>query len=202
MNETKEHIIITTSKLFLQKSFKEVTMQEIVLKTGLSKGAFYHYFKSKEQLFLEVLEYVFSKIFVHDYQSYSRESFYGFYHDYANAVENIGKKYLENMKEEGNKVFNINYFALIFDALKLFPGFRENVILGLQGEIEIWKGVIAHAKKNGEIQSAMTDEEIALTFISISDGVAMHMLVRGIAIAEVKNIYLSLWDKLYEHIKQ
>ena len=54
MNESKEHIITVASKLFLQKNFKEVTMKEIVDKTGLSKGAFYHYFESKEQLFLEV----------------------------------------------------------------------------------------------------------------------------------------------------
>ena len=54
--KSKEHILITAFSLFLQKSFKEVTMKEIVKETGLSKGAFYHYFESKEQLFLELLQ--------------------------------------------------------------------------------------------------------------------------------------------------
>lgn len=201
MNETKEHIIIESSKLFLRKNFKEVTMQEIVQKTGLSKGAFYHYFISKEQLFTEVLSYFFTNVFVHNYEAYSQESFYAFYHDYANAIENIGKRYLDNMKEEEDSYFNMNYFTLIFDALKLFPDFRETVVSGFKSEIAIWKSVIAKARANGEIKSAMTDEEIATTFISLSDGVSMHMIVRGIHINEVKSIFLNLWDKLYDQLK-
>jgi AcrR family transcriptional regulator len=30
-------------------------MKEIVEKTGMSKGAFYHYFPSKEDLFIEII---------------------------------------------------------------------------------------------------------------------------------------------------
>jgi TetR/AcrR family transcriptional repressor of nem operon len=40
MSGAKDHILLTSLKLFLQKSFKEVTMKEIVNKTGLSKGVF------------------------------------------------------------------------------------------------------------------------------------------------------------------
>ncbi len=201
MNATKEFIIVESSKLFLRKNFKEVTMQEIVQKTGLSKGAFYHHFKSKEELFTEVLNYFFTHVFVHNYEAYSTESFYAFYHDYANAVQNIGKRYLENMKDEENSFFNMNYFTLIFDALRIFPDFRQTVVTGFKAEIEIWKSVIGKARANGEIQSSMTDEEIAMTFISLSDGIAMHMIVRGIRINEVRDIFLNLWDKLYEQIK-
>jgi AcrR family transcriptional regulator len=57
MNDTKEHIITTSLKLFLQKNFKEVTMKEIVNATRLSKGAFYHYFESKEKVFKEVVRH-------------------------------------------------------------------------------------------------------------------------------------------------
>jgi AcrR family transcriptional regulator len=201
MNETKEYIIIECSKLFLRKSFKEVTMQEIVQKTGLSKGAFYHHFKSKEQLFTDVLNYFFTHVFVHNYESYSKESFYAFYHDYANAIQNIGQRYFENMKEDENSFFNMNYFTLIFDALRLFPDFRQTVVAGFKAELEIWKAVIAQARANGEIKSDMTDEEIAMTFISLSDGVSMHMIVRGISINELRGVFLNLWDKLYHQLK-
>jgi TetR/AcrR family transcriptional regulator, transcriptional repressor for nem operon len=200
MNDTKEHIIIISSELFLKRSFKEVTMQEIVQKTGLSKGAFYHHFKSKEQLFLEVLEYFFSHVFIHKYETYSRDSFYNFYHDYANAVKEMGKSYLNKLKEKDNS-FNMNHFTLIFDALKLFPDFRDQITSGLKQELEIWKSVISDARQKGEIASTMTDEEIALTYISLSDGIAMHMIVKGLAINEVKEMFLNLWDKLYELIK-
>jgi len=45
MNDTREHILKVAFNLFLLKSYKEVTMAELVEKTGMSKGAFYHYFK-------------------------------------------------------------------------------------------------------------------------------------------------------------
>ncbi len=59
MSDTKAHILMVSLKLFLQKNFKEVTMKEIVEETGLSKGAFYHYFESKEKLFYEIIDYFF-----------------------------------------------------------------------------------------------------------------------------------------------
>lgn len=201
MHDTKEHIILVSSELFLQSSFKEVTMQEIVQKTGLSKGAFYHYFKSKEQLFMEVLEYFFSHVFVHKYETYSRVSFYDFYHDYANAVKEMGKNYRDKMREKEDTFFNMNHFTLIFDALKLFPDFRTQITSGLKQELEIWKSVICEARTKGEISTSMSDEEIALTYISLSDGIAMHMIVKGLDINEIKDMFLNLWNKFYELIK-
>ena len=201
MNETKEHILLVATRLFLQKSFKEVTMNEIVDKTGLSKGAFYYYFKSKEQLFFEVIEY-FMKNIAHDYESYSKESLYKFYQDYARGISALSEKHLEKYKGDLNEgVFTMNYFSLIFDALKLFPEFRERMITGFDREIEIWAGVIKNAREKGEIKSSMTDDEIAKTFMFLSDGVAMHMIMRGYKIEEMIAPFLVLWDKLYEQLK-
>jgi AcrR family transcriptional regulator len=46
MSDSRTHILETAANLFMQKSYKEVTMKEIVDKTGLSKGAFYLHFRS------------------------------------------------------------------------------------------------------------------------------------------------------------
>ncbi|MDR2424627.1 MAG: TetR/AcrR family transcriptional regulator, partial [Prevotellaceae bacterium] len=54
--DTKQHILETACLLFLKKSYKEVTLKEIIRETGLSNGAFYHHFESKEQLFKEVID--------------------------------------------------------------------------------------------------------------------------------------------------
>ena len=72
MKETKEHILRESCALFLQKSFKEVTMKEIVKTTQMSKGAFYHYFKNKEQIFLEIVDSIYSTVIDIDYKSFSR----------------------------------------------------------------------------------------------------------------------------------
>jgi len=202
MNDSKEHIITIASRLFLQKSYKEVTMKEIVQKTGLSKGAFYHYFESKEQLFLEVLDFFFTNVMKHAYEKYSRESFYHFFHDYGNEVKAYSKLYLSKFKgDEPESEFNMNYFTLAFDALKLFPEFREKMVEGQKAELNIWTEVVRNARKNGEIKSLMTDEQIAKTFIYLGDGIAMHMVLKGSALDEMVAPFMELWDKLYEQMK-
>ena len=202
MNDSKEHIITVACKLFLQKSFKEVTMKEIVEKTGLSRGAFYHYFESKEQLFLEVLDFFFTNVMKHGYEYYSRNSFYEFYHDYANEVRSFGNTYLDKFKgDESEGELTMNYFTLAFDALKLFPEFRKKMLVGMKEELSIWLEIIKSAREKGEIISPMTDEEIAQTFIYLSDGVAMHMIMRGTKIEDMIDPFLTLWDKLYEQIR-
>jgi TetR/AcrR family transcriptional regulator, transcriptional repressor for nem operon len=203
MSDSKEHIIMVACKLFLQKSYKEVTMKEIVEKTGLSKGAFYHYFESKEQLFLEVLDFFFTCVMTHAYETYSRESFYKFYHDYANEVKGFVKEYIFKFKaeDESDEVFSMNYFTLAFDALKLFPEFRGKMIAGQEKELKIWTDVIDDARKKGEIKSSMTNEEIAKLFIYVGDGLAMHMVLKGAKMEEMVSPFLALWDRLYDQMK-
>jgi AcrR family transcriptional regulator len=201
MRATKEHIVLIASKLFLQKNFKEVTMNEIVKETGLSKGAFYHYFGSKEQLFLEVLDYFFKQI-SRNYENYSKESLYQFYHDYINETISLTNEYLAKFEKELSKaVINVNYFSLIFDALKLFPKFRERLIVAYNQEISYWTQAVERARNKGEIKSKMTDEEIGELFMYLSDGVGMHMIMRGEAIENIVKVFKNLWDKFYEEIK-
>lgn len=201
MNTTKEHIVLIASKLFLQKNFKEVTMKEIVKETGLSKGAFYHYFESKEQLFLEVLDYFFQQI-SRNYESYSHESLYQFYHDYIHETINLTKKYLAKLDNEFNEVsITLNYFSLIFDALKLFPEFRERILAENIKEIGYWTRAVERARSKGEIKSEMTDKEIGELFMYLSDGVGMHMIMRGETIEKMVKPFQHLWNKFYEQIK-
>ncbi|MBL3648676.1 TetR/AcrR family transcriptional regulator [Bacillus sp. RHFS10] len=57
MNEKKERIIKTSIHLFATKGFTATTIQEIANECGISKGAFYLHFKSKEALLLSACEY-------------------------------------------------------------------------------------------------------------------------------------------------
>lgn len=52
----KEDIIKIAAKLFSEKSFHDVKMDEIAEELGIAKGTIYLYFKSKEQLYLKILE--------------------------------------------------------------------------------------------------------------------------------------------------
>ncbi|EJO5346681.1 TetR family transcriptional regulator [Clostridium botulinum] len=60
--ETIERILDVSLKLFLEKGYEHTTIQDIVdALDGLSKGAIYHHFKSKDEIVDAVCEKVFSE---------------------------------------------------------------------------------------------------------------------------------------------
>jgi TetR/AcrR family transcriptional regulator, transcriptional repressor for nem operon len=197
MNNSREHILNVAFHLFLQKSFKEVTLREIVEKTGMSKGAFYHYFTSKEQLFLELVNNVFASVLDIPYDSFSKDSLYNFYVDYINY-------YTENLKrqnsEEVGRMANFNYISLIFDAIKLFPDFQEKLLESKQVQQDAWKEIIHAARNRGEIESSMSDEQIAKMFINSSGGVEMNSIFKGSS-EDIGISLVNLWDSFYKQLK-
>lgn len=57
---TKDKIVATAWKLFYDKGYDNTTVDEIIQICGVSKGAFYHYFKAKDEL-LSSLSYMFDR---------------------------------------------------------------------------------------------------------------------------------------------
>lgn len=62
--ETIEKILNVSAKLFIEKGYENTSIQDIIDQLGgLTKGAIYHHFKSKEEIMLAVMEKKFN---VHD----------------------------------------------------------------------------------------------------------------------------------------
>jgi AcrR family transcriptional regulator len=62
MNDKAMQIIEVSMKLFASKGFSATSIQEIASESGISKGAFYLHFKSKDDLLLAILQYHFDMI--------------------------------------------------------------------------------------------------------------------------------------------
>ncbi len=56
--QTIERILDTAAQLFFQKGYDRTTLQDIIDATGLSKGAIYHHFASKEAIIIAVVDLV------------------------------------------------------------------------------------------------------------------------------------------------
>ena len=67
--ETKKRIMETAKSLFIKKGFDNVTVDSIVEKTGISKGAFYVHFDSKNSLIADLISDYVNKLDL-DYKSY------------------------------------------------------------------------------------------------------------------------------------
>jgi len=62
VNEKKQRIIEESMKLFAEKGYHATPIQEIAKRSEVSKGAFYLYFNSKEELTVGIFEYYTSMV--------------------------------------------------------------------------------------------------------------------------------------------
>lgn len=53
--KTKHNILETASRLFAEKGMENVNVEDVVKELGVTRGAFYHYFKSREELIAGVM---------------------------------------------------------------------------------------------------------------------------------------------------
>lgn len=63
MTEIRDKIIDHTFKLLLLKGYDGVSISDIHASAGISRGLLYHYFSSKEELFIETLRVKFIQSF-------------------------------------------------------------------------------------------------------------------------------------------
>ena len=54
--QTVQNILDVAERLFIEKGYDRASLQDIITATGLSKGAIYHHFTSKEDIFYSVCD--------------------------------------------------------------------------------------------------------------------------------------------------
>ena len=53
--KTKQRILETAMRMFSEKGLENVKVEDVVTEVGVTRGAFYHYFKSREELIAGVM---------------------------------------------------------------------------------------------------------------------------------------------------
>ena len=53
--KTKQNILEAAMRLFAEKGLENVNVEDVVKEVGVTRGAFYHYFKSREELIGSVM---------------------------------------------------------------------------------------------------------------------------------------------------
>ena len=107
-------------RLFLARGFDGAGLSDILAATGLSKGAFYHHFESKQALYEEVIARFFPSPFERfDWQAHAALTA-------AAQKAAITAFYDEILAMGAKEAVDLNrYFALFFDSLSRLPDFRE-----------------------------------------------------------------------------
>ncbi len=62
MNDRKRHVIEKAHQLFIEKGFHATSIQDILNYSGISKGTFYNYFSSKNELLMDIFRSAIKKM--------------------------------------------------------------------------------------------------------------------------------------------
>ena len=195
MDNTKDFIIEDSFKLFLNHSYEAVSINDICCAIGFTKGALYHHFKSKEELFKSVVDrYLFIPEVVADIDTLSLSEYIQL--SIVQAEKNIGKFFSFAMV-----IATINYLSLFIDAFRHYPGYAELKGAFINNEIEKTTKVLENAIKSGEIRADINPSLVATNFFSISIGLAGN-LVRNNSIDEAIILLKEQTLEFYKILKK
>lgn len=99
--ETKEKLLQSAKELFAKKGYYETKVSDIVERANVAQGTFYIYFKSKEEIFLELIKTLHQELLQ------KLEVYLNVETDYQTTIKNLVKEFL-------TEVYNNKEIAEIF----------------------------------------------------------------------------------------
>jgi AcrR family transcriptional regulator len=200
MITTKEKLLEVAFNEFLKHSYRDVTLSHLVKELGLSKGAFYYYFASKQDLFNEVVDYYLIKIT--DFQDIE-------YDENLSLVDNIMRLIGRSLDiftaiktNCMNNLAEMNYYNFLIDATKYYPDFIKKINeIHKKKEIEFYIEFISIAKNNGDVKISIDSLVLAKLIQAVFDGIGFNSYFQEKPDYLIKQIDESL-NFIYELIKK
>lgn len=162
---TKELILNESFKLFYKDGFKATSVDKIMVKTQLTKGAFYHHYKNKKELGLAVIKL---KI-----QQRVYDAMISPLYNSGNVIEILKSTFIDRIKsfpiqEKQSGCPMNNFINELGDTEKVYQ-------IALKNIIEEWKSaliqLIERGKKDNSINQSISNKSTAIYLISSFEGI-------------------------------
>lgn len=194
MKDTRDFIIDEAYKLFLNHSYEAVSISVISEAIGLTKGALYHHFRNKEELYKAVIDKHFpiTSVLVEVNDISLKE--------YTSAcIEHTGR-ILKAIFVSEEKFIMVNYLSLIADAFRHYEGFAESKSRIIDEAVKQAEVIIRNAIKMGEVRNDIDVKVVALQYFSLSVGLAGD-LIRTNSVESAMKSMKSQLNQLYYLLK-
>lgn len=152
---TKREIIKTAAKLSEEKGWDKVSIDDIVTEVGVTRGAFYHYFKSREDLIFSVMAHSMAANNPYETVSEKKE---------LNALEKLRLMMKMAFKVQLDTAMKSNYHNTMLDPLV----FKSNICFSIYVQAPSVEKLIIEGNKDGSM-SVRYPIHTAHAFILICD---------------------------------
>lgn len=191
--EAKSRIIRESVKYFSEKGYHKTKMAEIAESLGVSKGAIYQYFASKEKLFLEVIKY---------YVEYTQKELIFFLNsrppedlstdEFFDIMFNMGQSQSEGNLKLLDRLFPPLDFNLAISELTTSnPSMKEEMEEYYKDSIKLMADYFDDYKKRGIIKKNIDTFSLSMGITSLQDGL-MTAIQMGIDISEIRKTWKEI----------
>ncbi len=184
--EARLRIIEAAAKAFTERGYHGTTMDDIASELGVSKGALYLYFKSKEGLVREICKIAPARLRENLYSSFS-----------SGDVLSGASEFFERSLDQSISGLGL-YFEILAEAHRT-PTIRKVAAATYRQSLDILIGFLAELK--GIIGSDTDTELLARGLIALHDGLMASMLL-GTDAAETKKAWNEIIRALVDGIKR
>jgi len=168
---TREKIITAGLQLFSTKGLAATSIQDIAGLAGISVGLTYHYYKSKEDLFTELVEMVV------DSADESTQVLFNSDQSPAEKIKMFSKNVIDSIAESAamsQYYLLMIHYVLVVDPSKKAVKIREKSFAPLESV----KRTVIEGQELGEVKPGDPDEMIVLYFSAIQ-GLSISKLMMG-----------------------
>ncbi len=169
---SKDNIVKTSFVLFLKKGYKEVTIKNIMEATNLSKGAIYHHFNSKEEIYFATLETYYFDLLTMDESAFNTGNF----KDDVRMLYQIASDMfssIENLIDGGLNYPIRNYYSFQLESEKI-ELIQDKTLQALVEFRKMIKNVVSRGLEKKQIKSGLNTSAITFQIIALIEGVAIH----------------------------
>ena len=167
---TRELIIRTAFEHFLQHGYETTSMNDLVKTSGVSKGAFYHYFTSKEALLKATLESYFLAYFPKvstELPPSLEEAVAALWQPYAALFAAVA-----NISDD-----TLSYYQYLFTGMRYFPELRGQLKTINQQTQAYLEAALERALAEGDIRPTIQPSTAAAQIIRLIEGTGIMIAI-------------------------
>ena len=163
--DTKEKILNVTRTLYSAHGCENTTIDDIITAIGITKGAFYHYFKSKEDLCKTVIEQV-----IEDYQNLAQSI-----DPSAEPIEQLQQmiEKLSQLNASGRWVNCRLIIRLSTDSHQAYPEIQRRIKDFWNWYYSFYEELIEKCQNAGQISNKLDSKTQAQMLVAVMTGAIM-----------------------------